>query len=227
VSSDNVTGPLSARMFLLGDATETVEDLTRSFSDCGVAHSAIQGLRGLSGSALAAVDREIATVTDGLLNLDFEHLLMSGWRKYTELTKAAERTLAAPGSEELVVLAMHRVVSTHHPSVDLLVDGVKVHTFVFELTVVFELNGVTAVLRHGDLVALRGGQCVVTVTLTLEGTPLKLSRKGRIDLALVVQLHWPIPLAWQGHHSPASRLDRRESARVEHRNQSHGCATDH
>jgi hypothetical protein len=208
MSSAELTGPLSARVFLFDDATETVEALTRSFIDCGVANSAIRGLRSVSASGLQAVDREIATVTDGLLNLDFGEILMSGWRKYTELTTAAERTLATPGSEELVVLATHRVVSTHHPSIDLLVDGVKVHTFVFELKVVFDLNGVIAVLRHGDLVALRGGQCVITVTLTLEGTPLELSRKGHIDLALVIQLHRPIPLTRQGHRPPAFRLDR-------------------
>jgi hypothetical protein len=200
--------PLSARVFLLGDAAETTEALTRSFSDCGVAQPSIQGLRRLSVSGLRAVDREIATVADGLFNLDFGNILMSGWRRYTALAKAAERTLATPGREERVVLVSHRVTSTHYPSVDLLVDGVKVHTFVFELKVVFDLNGVIAVLRHGDLVALRGGQCVITVTLTLEGTPLELSRKGHIDLALVIQLHRPIPLTRQGHRPPAFRLDR-------------------
>ncbi|MGH3843934.1 MAG: hypothetical protein ACRDS0_21180 [Pseudonocardiaceae bacterium] len=208
VGRSDLTGPFSARVFLLDDATETVETLTRSFGDCGVAQPSIHGLRSLSGLALRAVDRKIATVTDGLLNLDFGNLLMSGWRKYTELTTAAHRTLAAPGREEHVVLATHRVVSTHHPSVDLLVDDVKVHTFDFELKVVFDLNGVTAVLRQGDLVALRGGDCMVTATLILEGTPLELSRKGRIDLALVIELRWPIPLARQDRHPPTSHFDR-------------------
>jgi hypothetical protein len=157
---------------------------------------------------LQAVNHEIAAVADGLLNLDFGDVLMSGWRKYTNLTEAAERTLASPGSEEVVALATHRVSSTHHPSVELLVDGIKVHTFVFELTVVFDLTGVAAVLRRGSLVALRGGECVVTATLTLEGTPLELSRKSRIDLALVVALHRPIPLVRRGRHTPASLLDR-------------------
>jgi hypothetical protein len=209
VSSVDVTGPLSARAFLLGDAAgaDTAEVLAHSLSEQGALHSAIQGLRGLSASALQAVNHEIATVADGLLNLDLGDVLISGWRKYTELTKAAERTRASPGSEEIVVLATHRVVSTHHPSVDLIVDDVKVHTFVFELTVVFDLNGVAAVLRQGDLVALRGGECVVTATLTLEGTPLELTRKGSLDLALVVPLRRPIPLARQDRSPPMTRLD--------------------
>jgi len=208
VSSDDSTEPVSARVFLLGDAgADTVEVLTHSLSEHGVTQSAIQGLRSLSGSALEAVNHEVATVADRLLNLDLGDVLMSGWRKYTELTKAAERTLATPGSEEVVILATHRVVSTHHPSVELLIDGIKVHTFVFELKVVFDLNGVTAVLRRGHLVSLRGGECLVTATLTLEGTPLELSRKGRINLPLLVQLHRPIPLTRQHRHPPTSHFD--------------------
>ncbi|MGH3772577.1 MAG: hypothetical protein ACRDRW_14470 [Pseudonocardiaceae bacterium] len=206
MSSTDLTEPLSARVFLFGDTTDTVEVLAHSLSEQGLSPFTIQGLRNLSGSALQAVNHEIATVADGLLNLDLGEVLMSGWRKYTDLATAAERTLASPGSEEVVVLATHRVSSTHRPSVDLLVDGVKVHTFVFELTVVFDLNAVTAVLRQGALVALRGGECVITATLTLQGTPLELSRKGRIDLALVIPLHRPIPLARQNHHAPTSRL---------------------
>lgn len=210
MSSADVTGPLSARMFLLGADTgaDTAAVLARSLSECGVARSAIQGLRSLSVSALQAVHREVATVADGLLELDLGDVLLSGWRKYTDLTKAAERTLASPGSEEVVVLATHRVVSTHHPSVDLIVDGAKVHTFVFELKVEFDLKGVVAVVRRGDLVALQCGECVVTATLTLEGTSLKRSRKGRIDLVLAVRLDPPIPLARQAHQLPVPRLGR-------------------
>jgi cobalamin biosynthesis Co2+ chelatase CbiK len=209
MSSDDSTGQMSARVFLLGDATgaDTAEVLARSLSEQGVSQSVIHGIRSLSGSALEAVNHEIATVADGFLHLDLRDVLMSCWSKYTELTKAAERTLASPGSEEVVVLATHRVVSTHRPSVDLLVDGVKVHTFVFVLKVVFDLNGVVTVLRQGGLAALRGGECVITATLTLEGTPLELSRKGRIDLGLVVSLHRPVPLVRQGRHRRELRLD--------------------
>lgn len=198
MSSADLTEPLSARVFLLGDTTDTVELLARSLNEQGLSPFTIQGLRKLSGSGLQAVNHEIATVADGLLDLDLGEVLMSGWRKYTDLTQAAERTLASPGSKEVVVLATHRVSSTHHPSVELLVDGVTVYTFVFELTVVFDLTGVAAVIRQGALVALRGGECVITATLTLDKTPLELSRKGRIDLALVVALHRPIPLVRRG-----------------------------
>lgn len=93
-----------------------------------------------------------------------------------------------------MVLATHRVVSTHHPSVEVLIDGVKVHSFIFELKVIFNLDGVTAVVRQGNLVALRAGQRVVTATLTLQ-TTLELSRKGQLNLPSAIRTSpAPIPL---------------------------------
>jgi hypothetical protein len=206
MSSDTVTAPVSAHVFLLGDNTDTVEALTHSFQEQGVAQSALRGACHLTGAALDALNHEIATITEGLLKLDLGDMLISGWRKYTELSKAAQRTLASPGSEELVVLATHRVVSTHYPSVEVLIDGVKVHTFVFELKVIFDLNGVIAVIRQGNLVALRTGECVVTATLTLQGTRLELSRKGHLNLPLAIRLHQPLPLTRKNRYPATPTL---------------------
>ncbi len=196
MSSPELTRPLTARIFLLGESQgeDTPERVAHSLNERGITGSAVEGVRRLSASARQAVEDEIATVADGLLDFDLGNVLVSGWRKYTELTCAAERTLAVPGSEEVVILAAHKVSSTHHPSVELLVDGVKVETFVFELTVEFALTGVVAVVRRGELVALRGGACVITATLTFEGVPLVPQQKRSIDLAIVVPLRPAIPL---------------------------------
>jgi hypothetical protein len=206
MNPDTVTTPVSTHTFLLGDNTDTVEVLTHSFQEQGLVQSALRGLCHLSSAALHALNQEIATITEGLLKLDLGDMLISGWRKYTELSKAAYRTLASPGSEELVVLATHRVVSTHQPSVEVLIDGVKAHTFVFELKVIFDLNGVTAVVQQGNLVALRSGECVVTATLTLQGTTWELSRKGQLNLPLALRLHRPIPLTRKDHHPTTPTL---------------------
>jgi hypothetical protein len=208
MSSPTVTEPLSARTFLLGDTTDNTADvLAQALNEQGALQSPIRGLGGLSASAWQAVSQEIATVADGLFNLDFVDMVIAGWCKYTDLAKAAQHTLANPGSEEIVALATHRIVSTHHPSVDLIVNEAKAHTFEFELTVVFDITGVAAVLRRGDLVALRGGKCTVTATLKLEKTPLELTRKASIDLRVIVPLRRPIPLAHQAGQSPRTRLD--------------------
>lgn len=196
MSAPELTRPLTARIFLLGESQgeDTPERVARSLNERGITGSAVEGVRRLSASARKAVEDEIATVAEGMLDFDLGSVLVSGWRKYTELTCAAERTLAEPGSEEVVILAAHKVSSTHHPSVELLVDGVTVETFVFDLTVEFDLTGVVAVVRRGELVALRGGECIITATLTFEKIPLVPPQKRKIDLAIVVPLHPPISL---------------------------------
>jgi hypothetical protein len=139
------------------------------------------------------VDREIGTVTDGLLNLDLGDVLLSAWQRYAKLTDAARRTLAVSGSEEIVPLAAHTVRSTYAPYVDLVANGVRIHSFKFELEIVFELTALQAIVRAGTLVALRGGECVVTATLSLDG--VHLAKKDRtVDLELMVRLHPPRPL---------------------------------
>ena len=98
-----------------------------------------------------------------------------------------------PGSEEVVVLATHRVAWSYDPHLDLLVDGVRVTTLDFELGVTFDLDGVVAVVRHGELVALRAGQCTITASLSLQGTTLA-QRRARMHAAVVLPLEPPVGL---------------------------------
>jgi hypothetical protein len=194
MTTATLTRPLTALAFLLDnvEGADAAEALARQLGEHHVARTALGGLRRLSGSALRAVDGEIAAVAAGLLDLGLGDNLVSAWRKYAAMTSAAERTLAAAGSE-MVLLATHRVTWTREPHIDLLVDGRKITTFEFQLEVVFDLHGVVAVVRRGDLVALRGGECLITATLTLEGQTLA-QRHARTHLALLVPLDPPASL---------------------------------
>ncbi len=194
-STTTSTAPVTMRSFLFdtGTGADTAEAISHALNEHGVAGSALQGVRHLSASATKTVDREIGTVVDGLLEMDLGDILVSGWRKHRSLTDAARRTLATPGSEEVVALAAHRVTATYRPHVDLLVDSAKVNTFEFELTTLFDLTGVAAVVSRGDLVAVQGGACTVTATLTLEGAQLA-QRQGHLDPALIVRLQPGMPL---------------------------------
>ena len=207
--SANVAQPLTARMFLFGGApsADAARGLARSLRQHGVARSALGGLRRLSGSALQAVDCEVASVAAGLLDVGLGEALVSAWRKHTALTQAAERTLAVGGSEEVVVLATHRVSWTYRPHVDLLLDGRKLKTFDFDLTVTFELHGVVAVVGRGDLVALRAGDCLITATLELEGQALA-RKQERMDVAFVVPLDPPVALLGEAASPHVGRRQR-------------------
>ncbi|MFI7061815.1 hypothetical protein ACIBL3_12585 [Kribbella sp. NPDC050124] len=188
-----VQAPMSADALLFGSATGAVKALSDAINERGTTRTAMLSVRRMSSPAIAVVDREIGSITGGLLNLDLGDVLLSAWRKYAKLTDAARRTLAISGSEEIVPLAQHTVRSTYSPHVDLIANGLLIHSFKFELEIVFELTALQAVVRAGTLTALAGGKCVVTATLSLDGA--QLARKSRpVDLELMVRLQPPRPL---------------------------------
>jgi hypothetical protein len=135
---------LTARSFLFDRSTgaRPVEHIGDAVSSRGLARSALEAIRHLSGSVLTTIDQRIGEVAEGMLDIDLGDALVHGWRKYSALADSARRTRAAmPGSEEseeFVVLASHRVTSMYRPHVDLLFNDRLVTSFEFELQLVFE-----------------------------------------------------------------------------------------
>ncbi|MFD9684651.1 hypothetical protein ACFXPX_23890 [Kitasatospora sp. NPDC059146] len=164
--------PYSLATFL--GAVEPFADVLRS-------NGLDTALDGLDTALARAARQEVASVVHGFLGLDMIDLLAGGWRTQSQLAAAARETCAAPGSEEVVALLEHRVRSVHQPSVNVLVDGVSMGTLEVDIEVVFELDGIVAVVRGGRLVAVRAGRCTASATVALERIPL-LSRRREFDL---------------------------------------------
>lgn len=184
--------PVTVSALLSGDGS-VADVIEQTISDEDVAGAALRSVRRLPQSAIASVDHEVASMTEGLLDLDLGDLLITGWRKYAKLTDAARRTLAVPGSREIVTLATHRIRSAYTPRVDLVVNGATLHSFEFALEIVFEVTALEAVVRAGTLASLNGGRCVVTATLSLDGARLA-GRQRTVDLELLLRLDPPRPL---------------------------------
>jgi hypothetical protein len=185
--------PLTAAALLFGAGSQTAEALGQAISQRDATRTALRSIRRLSSSAAGLVDREVATVTDGLLDLDLGDVLIAAWQQHSKLTEAARRTLAISGSEEIVSLASHSIQSTYSPHVDLVVNGALVHCFKFVLEIVVDVAALDAVVRAGSLAMLRSGECVMTATLALAGGQLASARRTA-DLELIVGLHPPRPL---------------------------------
>lgn len=213
MSSSTLYAPLTAGAFLFGDSpgAHTAEAVAQAISQQGAARSALRSVRRLSASSVETVDREIGSVTGRLLDLDLGEILVSSWQKYSKLIESAERTLAAPGSEEIVELVTHRVSSTYTPHVDLAVERTLVHSFEFELELVFDVIGLEAVVREGALAMVRAGECVVTATLTLDGARLA-KKRHLVNLDLMVRLDPPRPLISESDPVRTPAADSADSA---------------
>jgi len=198
------TQPLTAAMFLFGDIEkDRVSALAHSLSEQDVVGTLGEGLGKLSRAGRHAANDQVAAVTQGLLDLDLGGLVIAGWGKYADLTAAAKRTFATTDSSEIVELATHTITSTHHPSVELLVNDAHVATVHFELSVKFVVRALVATVQHGRLVAVHSGDCDVIATLAAEGRQLA-RRERHIKVPLLVRLGGGIPLLHDIEAAPTS-----------------------
>ncbi len=193
-ASAPVLEPPTVRAFLLGpDPEHSAEVLAESLHEHETTAGLLPPVRGLTSAVDRAVEAELAGAVDGFLELDLFALLAHGWAKHSELRAAAHRTRGSRGSEEIVPLATHTVTSAHHPSVDVLVDGAPVTTVAVDLTVVFRIRALVAVVQDARLTALHSGECGVEAKLAVRGVDVA-TRQGRLNLPLGRRLRSPIEL---------------------------------
>jgi hypothetical protein len=182
-----MTNPGGARsptaMDLLFKSADPAEALAREILALGGDQAL--GLGTLPPAVRATAVREAATVAASLLQVDLIGVLVGGWREHRDIIAAARRTLAAPGSTELVSMVTHQITAAQHPSVSVLVDGRRVATLQLGLSLVFDVRALLAGISSGRLVALHSGGCDVTGTLAVQGTEL-LTRQAHLELPGVV-----------------------------------------
>ena len=186
------TRPLTLGGLLFGEDDAAV-GLQEALRDSGALGAVAAVLSKLSNGLREASCNEVANVAADVLELDVIEVLVAGWGKYEVLTDAARRTLEAPGTEEIVDLAVHRITSTHRPRIDVFVDGVKREGVGLEIDLSIELHAVRAVVASGRLMALRSGRADLDAELSCQGVRVA-SANRQIDLSLTVGLGTGIAL---------------------------------
>jgi len=152
-----------------------------------------RALENVPATLREAAVRETTNAAKALLDVDLASFLVSGWQKHREMIAAARRTVAAPGSIELVDLATHQITATQRPAVNLLVDNRQMATVELGLSVVFNISALVAGIRGGRLVAVHSGRCDVTGTLAIQDTKV-ISRRVTFALPGIIPLGQGIPL---------------------------------
>ena len=200
-SATTQTG-LAVRTFLLGSGPEDdTAKIRQLLSENDVVSRCGGDLTRLTQQGREAAEEQLASVAAGLLDLDLGDLLIYGWCTRERLIIAARQTRQIPGRQEVVQLGTHRITWAYNPTIELLIDDVKVHTFRFQLTVTFDIDVVALIVRDGLLVGLKAGDGTAAGTLTLEmpGGDIDLVKQRRkINLHLIVNVGHGIPLLAAG-----------------------------
>jgi hypothetical protein len=148
---------------------------------------AVRGLTELPRRLRPLAGRQLALAVAEVLSFPVGDLLVAGWRTHSALRAAGWATLRHPGARELVTLASHRITTTYHPRINLIVDGVEIETVTFDLAIDATVDSLQAIVRAGRLAEIQSGRTGLKVGLSWRGVELA-SATAEIDAALTVSL---------------------------------------
>jgi hypothetical protein len=177
------------------------------FADIGVA-SALEAsgaadvvrrqLAGFTQATRNEAVKEVERITAEVTNLNLIDIILAAVSTYGELRDAGRRTIGVPDSAEFVELVGHQVTVENQPSIQLIVNGKQVVTLHLLLSLVIDIQALTATVRHGSLTALQIGRCDVGAFVGIEGTTV-MRRQAQLKLPVSLPLGTGIPLAT--HHT--------------------------
>jgi hypothetical protein len=199
---------LTIRTFLLGSGPDDEAKIRQLLSERDVISNCGGDLSRLTKQGREAAEEQLASITAGLLDLDLGDVLIGAWRTRERLVDAARLTRQLPGRREIVQLGAHRFTSTYNPTIELLIDSVKVHTFRFQLSVIFDIEVAAVIVRDGLLTGLKTGDGAVTCTLTLampDGDAELFNEQQKVRLHLIINIGHGIPLLPAGDEAVQAR----------------------
>jgi len=198
-----IAEPMTARVLLYGD--EGLTQLKEQLSDIDILHDAGAEAGALGSVARKMLDDQLAPIADSFLDVDLGQVATAGWRLHEQLLAAARETRATPGLTSIVDLASHRIESTWHPRVEAVSGSHPVAHFTFELTVAFDITGLSAAVVAGQLTQIGGGRCRVQVSFRIGGRTLA-QRSARFDPHLAFPLGAGIALPVVPEPTPAAEV---------------------
>jgi hypothetical protein len=186
------TAPAS-QSFAFGSFLFTDSGIASALETSGAADVVRRELAGFNQATRHEAVKEIERITAEVTNLNLIDVIVEAVSKYAELRDAGKRTIDAPDSEEFVELAGHQVTLENQPSIQLIVNGKQVATIGLLLSLVIDIQALTAIVRHGSLTALRIGRCDVGASVRIEGKTVVRSQ-AQLELPGSIPVGTGIPL---------------------------------
>lgn len=142
----------------------------------------------LGTDLLGAVQKDMKSSTDKMLQMTPVQILIEGWKKYGEVKKAIEDSKKKPNEPILKPLVKHTIKSVHHPYIELYMDDVAVKKYEFELTASLEVESATIKVVNGQVTQILGGTCLGKFTLAHNGQVIKEAKTPKFDLPGSIRL---------------------------------------
>jgi len=112
--------------------------------------------------------KELVNMTQNLTKVSLGTILVGAWKSHRRFAKYTDPAQFPPGKIGREPLVSHHITSTHHPYIDITVDGNSEGKIEFELELDVAVEGGTLVIENKRFMRIEGGRVKVTGKLTCE-----------------------------------------------------------
>lgn len=138
------------------------------------------------------------------LDIALDDILGQAWSGWHDMRVYADPKKTPPDDVNIVPIATHTIESEYEPEVDVLVDGVKVHTFPFHVSATLAIQGGDLVVQRGAIQEIRLASLKLGGVIKLRNQILLKKEVSEIRVPGVMRLARPIPIL---SGTAAGRLD--------------------
>ncbi len=128
------------------------------------------------------------------LNIALDDILARAWGGWEELRQYADPEQTPPDDINVVTVSNHTIKSLHEPSVDVVVNGVPVHRFDFEVSVQLDVQGINLEVQGGEITEIRLGNLKLGGSVKLGDRTLLEKDVAKVTIPGVMRLATPIPI---------------------------------
>lgn len=144
----------------------------------------------LESFALADLLRSLYTALDSPL----AEILRAAWSSLVELQEYRDTERHPPEETSSVRFGKHRVVSKHHPQVEILLNEQEVASLTFDVQLTLQIIGTTLTVRDGRIWQARGSEFEAEAILAYRGFQLMKKRTERFRLPGAIDFEEGIPI---------------------------------
>ncbi len=131
------------------------------------------------------------------LEIALDDVLGQAWSGWKEMREYADPERTPPDDINVVPVSNHTIESVHEPSVDVVVRGVKVHSFAFNVATRIDVKGVNLVVQRGMIQEIRLASLKIGGSIKLHDRTLLEKDVAKVEVPGVMRLENPIPILSQ------------------------------
>ncbi len=126
---------------------------------------------------------DLASKIGELFNVELPDLLVSSWKKASELQEALEESSKSP--EEVIVLdlAEHAITNEYHPYIEIRIAGMPLPKKIeFKVQIVTALKGINLKIQAGNITEIQAGSCDFEGKVKYQDLTIADKKVGPIEL---------------------------------------------